>query len=42
MKYKEVNKMDNKDKEEVKISEEDKEKAKIKGTVKGDPEFIIE
>lgn len=33
---------DNENKEEIKISEEDTEKAKSKGTIKGDPEFIVE
>ncbi len=33
--------MENKDKEEIELSKEDTEKARNKGTIKGDPEFIV-
>ncbi len=29
-------------KEEIELTKEDTEKAKSKGTIKGDPEFIVE
>lgn len=33
---------ENKNTEEIELSKEDTEKAKSKGTIKGDPEFIVD